>query len=57
MSFQHLYGLGARRLGPSVLAANNEEKYRALTRSDVVEFPGDKDDELAVDDKAVVPEP
>jgi flavin reductase (DIM6/NTAB) family NADH-FMN oxidoreductase RutF len=47
MSFQELYGLRKGNLGSSALAKVNEEKYRALTRSDVVRLPGDDDDEIA----------
>jgi flavin reductase (DIM6/NTAB) family NADH-FMN oxidoreductase RutF len=47
MSFQELYGLGGTKLGTSSLARVNEEKYRLLTKSDVVSSPGDRDQEIA----------
>jgi flavin reductase (DIM6/NTAB) family NADH-FMN oxidoreductase RutF len=50
MSFQELYGLRKGKLGSSSLAKVNEEKYRALTRSDVVALPGDDDDAIVRDD-------
>lgn len=43
MSFQELYGLQDGKLGTSSLARVHEEKYRALTRSDVVASVGDGD--------------
>jgi hypothetical protein len=46
MSLQELYGLRKGKLGSSSLAKVNEEKYRALTRSDVVALPGDDDDAI-----------
>ena len=46
MSFQELYGLSSGKMAPSQLGKVEEEKYRALTRSDQVELPGDADKEL-----------
>ena len=46
MSFQELYGLGNGKAAPSQLGEVEEEKYRALTRSDQVKLPGDGDKEL-----------
>ncbi|XDG08661.1 hypothetical protein ABKA04_008276 [Annulohypoxylon sp. FPYF3050] len=48
MSFQEFYGLRDGKVIPSVLGRVSEEKYRALSRSDVVKLPGDDDDEIAV---------
>ncbi|KAI1379199.1 hypothetical protein F4677DRAFT_465403 [Hypoxylon crocopeplum] len=47
MSFQELYGLKDGKVIPSVLGRIGEEKYRALTRSDVKKLPGDDDDQIA----------
>lgn len=46
MSFQELYGLKGGKLSESRLGKINEEKYRKLTKSDVVKLPGDDDDEI-----------
>ncbi|RFU76565.1 hypothetical protein TARUN_5650 [Trichoderma arundinaceum] len=43
MSFQELYGLGGGKLAKSTLGEVEEEKYRRLTRSEVVKLPGDED--------------
>ncbi|RWA06167.1 hypothetical protein EKO27_g8930, partial [Xylaria grammica] len=46
MSFQQLYGLGDGKVAASALGQIDEEKYRALTKSDVIELPGDNDDKI-----------
>ncbi|KAJ8130429.1 hypothetical protein O1611_g3203 [Lasiodiplodia mahajangana] len=46
MSFQELYGLRDGKVTASALGQINEEKYRAITRSDVVKLPGDDDDQV-----------
>lgn len=43
MSFQELYGLAPKKSTESKLATIDEEKYRLLTRSDVVKQGGDMD--------------
>ncbi|KAI1760990.1 hypothetical protein GGR53DRAFT_507203 [Hypoxylon sp. FL1150] len=48
MSFQEFYGLKDGKAAPSVLGRISEEKYRALTKSDVKKLPGDDDDQVAV---------
>ncbi|KAI1209808.1 uncharacterized protein F4807DRAFT_91114 [Annulohypoxylon truncatum] len=48
MAFQEFYGLRDSKVIPSVLGRICEEKYRALTRSDVVKLPGDDDDQIVV---------
>lgn len=45
MAFQELYGLRDGKLATSTLGKVEEEKYRRLTRSDVVKLPGDEDKE------------
>ncbi|KAL7947506.1 hypothetical protein V8C42DRAFT_363863 [Trichoderma barbatum] len=45
MSFQELYGLRDGKLAKSTLGMVHEEKYRRITRSEVVELPGDGDKE------------
>ncbi|CAM1505939.1 Fc.00g115760.m01.CDS01 [Cosmosporella sp. VM-42] len=47
MSFQELYGLRRGKVSSSVLGSVCEEKYRALTRSDMRTMPGDHDDDIA----------
>lgn len=42
LSFQEMYGLKSEKLGPSILGRIPEEKYRMITKSDVVKFPGDE---------------
>ncbi|KAI0205265.1 hypothetical protein F4808DRAFT_411093 [Astrocystis sublimbata] len=46
MSFQELYGLSGGKVTTSTLGRIPEEKYRGITRSDVVKLPGDDDDEI-----------
>ncbi|KAI0867574.1 hypothetical protein GGS24DRAFT_515161 [Hypoxylon argillaceum] len=46
MSFQELYGLSDGKVTASALGQINEEKYRAITKSDVVKLSGDNDDEI-----------
>ncbi|KAL1971013.1 hypothetical protein VTN77DRAFT_2847 [Rasamsonia byssochlamydoides] len=54
MSFQELYGLAPRKAVPSTLASIDEEKYRPLTRSEVVRQGGDMDAfDDRVDEKSV----
>jgi flavin reductase (DIM6/NTAB) family NADH-FMN oxidoreductase RutF len=43
MCFQEFYGMGRKKLTESRLAKINEEHYRVLTRSDVVEQGADSD--------------
>lgn len=45
MSFQELYGLKGEKISPSQLGKVDEEKYRDITRSNVVRLPGDDDKE------------
>lgn len=45
MCFQEFYGFGNGKVAESTLGSVNEEKYRGLTRSGVVELPGDRDKE------------
>lgn len=52
MSFQEFYGLAPKKVIDSDLATINEEKYRALTRSDVVEQGGDMDRVIRTEDTA-----
>ncbi|KAI1385800.1 uncharacterized protein F4822DRAFT_414186 [Hypoxylon trugodes] len=52
MSFQELYGLKGGKVVPSVLGEINEENYRAFTKSDVLKFPGDDDDQMVVKNDA-----
>jgi flavin reductase (DIM6/NTAB) family NADH-FMN oxidoreductase RutF len=52
MSFQHFYGLKDGKTAPSVLAQIAEEKYRALTKSDLQKLPGDDDEKRVLDDAA-----
>jgi len=47
MSFQELYGLRKGKLSKSVLGKVDEEKYRALTKSDVITQQGDEDQDIA----------
>jgi flavin reductase (DIM6/NTAB) family NADH-FMN oxidoreductase RutF len=51
MNFQELYAVNGNKLVPSVLGRIDEEKYRVLTRSDVVKQPGDDDDAMVVRDR------
>ncbi|KAI0802811.1 hypothetical protein GGR55DRAFT_700339 [Xylaria sp. FL0064] len=44
MSFREFYGLGSGKVLASTLAQGSEEEFRALTKSNVVELPGDHDD-------------
>ncbi|KAI1125703.1 hypothetical protein F5Y10DRAFT_246393 [Nemania abortiva] len=46
MSFQEFYGLRDGKVAASGLGRIHEEKYRALTKSDVVKLPGDDDDKI-----------
>ncbi|GAW21172.1 hypothetical protein ANO14919_106890 [Xylariales sp. No.14919] len=46
MSFQQLYGLRDGKVAASALGQIDEEKYRAFTKSDVIELPGDNDDKI-----------
>ncbi|KAI0437593.1 hypothetical protein F4803DRAFT_537990 [Xylaria telfairii] len=46
MSFQEFYGLRDGKVAASGLGQINEEKYRALTKSDVIKLPGDNDDNI-----------
>ncbi|KAI1145481.1 hypothetical protein F4825DRAFT_443770 [Nemania diffusa] len=46
MSFQELYGLSDSKVTASALGQISEEKYRAITKSDVVKLPGDNDDKI-----------
>ena len=48
MSFQELYGLRNNKLGESVLGKIDEEKYRAITKSDIVKVRGDEDYDIAL---------
>ncbi|KAF2463691.1 uncharacterized protein BDR25DRAFT_245063 [Lindgomyces ingoldianus] len=43
MSFQEFYGLASKKVTESNLATIDEEKYRIITRSDVVKQGGDMD--------------
>ncbi|KAF9731072.1 hypothetical protein PMIN03_003340 [Paraphaeosphaeria minitans] len=43
MSFQEFYGLAPAKVTESKLATINEDKYRVLTRSDVIKQGGDMD--------------
>ncbi|KAK5626668.1 hypothetical protein RRF57_002383 [Xylaria bambusicola] len=48
MSFRELYGLGNGKVCTRSLGQRNDEEYfRAITKSDVVKLPGD-DDQIAV---------
>jgi flavin reductase (DIM6/NTAB) family NADH-FMN oxidoreductase RutF len=47
MSFQQLYGLREGQITESVLGKIDEEKYRALTKSEVVTSPGDNDQQIS----------
>lgn len=47
MSFQELYGLAEGKIAESRLARIDEEQYRMLTRSEIVELPSDKNTDLA----------
>ncbi|KAI0424995.1 hypothetical protein F5Y09DRAFT_322855 [Xylaria sp. FL1042] len=46
MSFREFYGLGDGKLSASGLGEGSEEEYRVITKSDVVELPGDDDDQI-----------
>ncbi|KAH8167356.1 hypothetical protein CIB48_g869 [Xylaria polymorpha] len=46
MSFQELYGLRDGKVAASALGQIDEEKYRAMTKSDVVKLPWDNDDKI-----------
>jgi flavin reductase (DIM6/NTAB) family NADH-FMN oxidoreductase RutF len=47
MCFQELYGLKKGKLTKSVLGSIEEEKYRAITKSEVLKLPGDEDEMIS----------
>jgi flavin reductase (DIM6/NTAB) family NADH-FMN oxidoreductase RutF len=47
MSFQEFYGLRGDKVSESVLGRIDEEKYRAITKSDLAKLPGEDDDKIS----------
>ncbi|KAI1737660.1 hypothetical protein F4680DRAFT_427545 [Xylaria scruposa] len=53
MSFQEFYGLGGGKVAESGLGRICEEKYRGITKSDIIKLPGDDDDRIVAVENGV----